>query len=57
MSTHKINESLVADDPTSKAGRSGLLHNISAFKTKHPPQHKISIMDDPVLETEESAIT
>jgi hypothetical protein len=52
-----MNESLVADGPTYKAGRSGLLQNSSVFKTKHPPQHKISIADDPAPETGESSIT
>jgi hypothetical protein len=52
-----MNESLVADGPTYKAGRSGLLQNSSAFKTEHPPQHKISIADDPAPETGESSIT
>jgi hypothetical protein len=52
-----MNESLVTDSPASKAGRSGLLQNSSAFKTEHLPQHKVSITDDPAPETGESAIT
>jgi hypothetical protein len=52
-----MNESLVVNGPASKAGRSGLLQNSSAFKTEHPPQHKISIVDDPTPETRESVIT
>jgi hypothetical protein len=52
-----MNESLVADGPASKAGQSDLLQNSSAFKTEHPPQHKISIADNPAPETRESAVT
>jgi hypothetical protein len=57
MSTHKMNESLVPDGPTCKAGRSGLSENSSTFKIEHPHQHKISIADDPSPETGESAVT
>jgi hypothetical protein len=57
MSTHQIHESLVTNSLTSKAGWSGLSQNSSDFKTKHPPQRKDSITDDPALETGESAIT
>jgi hypothetical protein len=32
-----MNESLVADGPTSKVGRSDLLQDSSAFKAEHPP--------------------
>jgi hypothetical protein len=32
-----MNESLVANGPTSEAGRFGLLQNSSAFKTEYPP--------------------
>jgi hypothetical protein len=35
-----MNESLVADGPTSEVERSGLLQDNSAFKTEHPPQYK-----------------
>jgi hypothetical protein len=52
-----MNESLVTDDPASKAGWSDLLQNCSAFKIEHPPQHKISITDNPAPETGESAVT
>ena len=52
-----MNESLVANGPTSEAGRFGLLQNSSAFKTEYPPQYKTSVTDDPAPETGESAIT
>jgi hypothetical protein len=52
-----MNESLVTDSSASKAGWSGLSQNSSVFKTGHLPQHKVSIADDPALETGESAIT
>jgi hypothetical protein len=52
-----MNESLVADGPTSEARRSGLLQNSSAFKTEHQPQHKTSVADDPDPETRGSAVT
>jgi hypothetical protein len=32
-----MNESLVADGPTSEVRRSGLLQDSSDFKTEHPP--------------------
>jgi hypothetical protein len=57
MSTHKIHESLVTDSSASEARWSGFSQNSSVFKTEHLPQLKDSIMDDPALETEESAIT
>jgi hypothetical protein len=52
-----MNESLVTDSSTSKAGWSGLSQNSSIFKTEHLPQHKVSIVDDLAPETRESAIT
>jgi hypothetical protein len=57
MSTHKIHESLVTDSSASKAGWSGLSQNSLDFKTKHLPQSKDSIANDPAPETGESAIT
>jgi hypothetical protein len=57
MSTHKIHESLVTDSSASKAGWSSLSQNSSDFKTKHLPQRKDSITDNPALETGESTIT
>jgi hypothetical protein len=45
------------DSSASKAGWSGLSQNSSDFKTKHLPQCKDSITDDPAPETVESAIT
>jgi hypothetical protein len=56
MSTHKMNESLVTDSSASKAGWSSLSQNSSVFKTRHLPQHKVSIADDQAPETGESAI-
>jgi hypothetical protein len=52
-----MNESLVADGPTSEAGQSGLLQDNSAFKTEHPLQHKTSVADDPAPETGGSIVT
>jgi hypothetical protein len=57
MSTHIVNMSLATDGLASKAGRSGLSQNNSAFQAKQPPQHKTSIADGPALKTERSAIT
>jgi hypothetical protein len=57
MNTHKVHESLITDNLALKAGWSGLSQNSSDFKTEHLPQRKDSITDDPVLETEKSAIT
>jgi hypothetical protein len=57
MSTHKIHESLVTNGSASKAGWSGLSQNSSDFKTKHLPQRKDNIIDEPAPETGESAIT
>jgi hypothetical protein len=57
MSTHKIHESLVTDSSTYEAGWSGLSQNSSVFKTKHLPQRKESITDDPASKTEKSSIT
>jgi hypothetical protein len=57
MSTHKIYESLITDSSASKVGWSGLSQNSSDFKTKHSPQRKDSITDDPAPETGESVIT
>jgi hypothetical protein len=52
-----MHESVVMDSSASKAGWSSLSQNSSVFKTKHLPQHKVSITDDPALETGESTIT
>jgi hypothetical protein len=52
-----MNESLVADGLASETGRSGLSQNGSAFKAEQSPQHKTSVVDDPTLKTERSAIT
>jgi hypothetical protein len=52
-----MHESLVADNPTYEVGRSGLLQDSSAFKTKHPPQYKTSVADDPTPETGGSTVT
>jgi hypothetical protein len=57
MSTHRIDESLVADDLASKTGWSGLSQKGSAFKTEQSSQHKTSVADNPTLETRWSAIT
>jgi hypothetical protein len=52
-----MNESLVADGPTSEVGRFGLLQDNLAFKTEHPLQHKTSVADDPAPETGGSVVT
>jgi hypothetical protein len=52
-----MNGSLVANGTTSKVGQSGLLQDSSASKTKHPPQYKTSIADDPAPEIVGSAVT
>jgi hypothetical protein len=52
-----MNESLVADSPTSEVEQSGLLQDSSVFKTEHPPQYKTSVADDPAPETRGSAAT
>jgi hypothetical protein len=52
-----MNESLVADGPTSEVGQSSLLQDSSAFKTEHPPQYKTSVTDDPAPKTGGSAVT
>jgi hypothetical protein len=52
-----MNESLVTDSSASKAGWSDLSQNSSVFKTRHLPQHKISITNDPAPETGKSNIT
>jgi hypothetical protein len=57
MSTHKVHESLVTDNSTSKAGWSGLSQNSSDFKTEHLPQRKDDITNDLTPEIGESAIT
>jgi hypothetical protein len=57
MSTHKVHESLVTNNSTSKAGWSGLSQNSSDFKTEHLPQRKDSVTGDPVPETGKLAIT
>jgi hypothetical protein len=57
MSAHRMNESLVADGPASKVGRSGLSQNSSTFKAKRPPQHKTSVADGPTLEIGRSTVT
>ena len=57
MSTHKIHESLVTDSSAAKAGWSDLSQKSSDFKTEHISQQKDSITDDPVPETEKSAVT
>jgi hypothetical protein len=45
------------DSSASKVGWSGLSQNSSGFKTKHLPQRKDSITNDPVPETRKPAIT
>ena len=57
MNTHKTHESLATDSSASKAGWSGLSQKGSDFKTEHISQQKDSITDDPVPETEKSAVT
>jgi hypothetical protein len=57
MSTHRMNESLVADGLASEAGWYGLSLNSSAFKPKRPPQHKTSVANGPALDTGWSTVT
>jgi hypothetical protein len=52
-----MNESLVVDGLASETGRPGLSQNDSAFKAGQSPQHKTSVVDDPTLETGQSAVT
>jgi hypothetical protein len=52
-----MNESLVADGPTSEVGWSGLLRDSLAFKTKHSSQHKTSVTNDPAPETGGNTVT
>jgi hypothetical protein len=52
-----MNESLVTDGLTSEVGQSGLLQDNSTFNTEHPPQHKTSVVDDPVPEIGGSTVT
>ena len=52
-----MNESLVADSPTSEVGQFSLLQDSSAFKTEHPPQYKTSVVDDLPPETGGPAVT